>query len=427
MFPGVIGLERVRSLLKDLNNPQDKLKVIHVAGTSGKGSTSFFLSTILRSLGFNVGLSVSPHLLDVRERFQINNKLLTEDKFCDYLNQIIPAIETVSRTKYGSPTYFEVLIALAYYIFRKEGVDYAVIETGLGGTYDATNIVTRRDKIVVITNIGHDHTNVLGKTLSKIAFQKAGIIQLYNDVVTTRQCRRVMEVINEVSLEKKSKLYVVGQSAIKEMSLVSGTLFDFSFLGIAIKNVQLRMLGSFQVQNSSLALSTVVLLSERDKFIFDIEKIRQALKKALFVGRMQRILINNRTLIIDCAHNPQKMSMFTKNLATYFPNQKFTFVIAFKRGKDYRNILRYIIPLAKDIIVTSFFDQTESQGLSTLAEDTGVISRILDGLNFKNYVVCKDGKEALMLLLQDKKAEGVITGSLFLISELYPLLEKKAV
>lgn len=424
-FPGNSGLKRTKYLLKLLGEPQNKLKVIHIAGTSGKGSTAFFLSTILRSLGFTVGLNVSPHLLDLREQLQINNQLLGRQEFCNYLNEIIPAVEKTAVSKYGAPTYFEILVALAYYIFYKKAVDYAVIETGLGGTFDATNVISRPDKMAVVTKIGHDHTSILGKTLDKIASQKTGIIQLHNAVITIEQHPKNMKIIKKVSSEKKAKLYLITKNNIKNMTLIPTPKFSFKYSGMEIKDIQLLMLGSFQIQNCSLAIASAVLLSQRDKFGLNAEKIKSALNKAIFPGRMQKLLINNKTLIIDGAHNPQKMAVFAKNLAIYFPNQKFTFMIALKRGKDYKNILRYIVPLANNIIITAFFDQTKTQGMSVLAEDPATISKILDHLNFKSYRIYQSSKEALTTLLQDKKEVGVITGSLYLLSEIYPFLIKE--
>lgn len=424
IFPAGLGLKRTIYLLKQLGEPQNKLKVIHIAGTSGKGSTSFFISTILGCLGFKVGLSVSPHLLDIRERIQLNNQLISQNEFIKYLNEISQAVEKTSKTKYGVPTYFEILVSLAYYIFHKKGVDYAVMETGLGGMFDGTNVVKRPDKIAVITKIGHDHTGILGKTLDKIAFQKAGIIKHGNIVITPKQHPKVLEVLAKATLIQKSKLYLVDRKNIKNLSLVPAPSFDFGYLNESINNIKLRMLGSFQVQNCSLALATIIIVSQKDGFYVDIERIRKSLANCLFLGRMQKIEIKGQTLIIDGAHNPQKMSMFIRNLIRYYPNQKFMFLIAFKRSKDYRDILRYVVPFADMIIVTSFFNQTKSQGMVTIAEDVNVIAQTLKDLNYDNFVLCEDNKKALAKLLVDKQIVKVITGSLYLLSDVYPILNE---
>lgn len=423
IYPGHVGVDRTKYLLKLIGNPQNIPKFIHVAGTSGKGSTAYYISTLLRSFGFNVGLGVSPHLLNMRERFQVNNRLISKQEFCTYLNDIVPQIEKASNSKLGRLTYTEVTTALAYYIFFRSGVEYVVMETHLGGLFDATNAIERSNKLAVITRIGHDHTHILGRTLKEIAFQKAGIIKKHNMVVTTQQHPRVLEVIKQVSLVKNAKLYIVNGKETKIKFLMPVPQFDFSYLKKTIRNVTLRMLGSFQVQNCSLALAVVVLLSKRYKFNVSTIKVKNTLKHALFPGRMQEFKINNQTVVIDGAHNPQKMAMFTKNLTLYYPQQKFTFLLAFKKGKNYRDILRYIIPLAKKIIVTPFFNQTKFQGFANFAESPLAIVKILNRLDFKNYCICDNSENALGALLQDKETIKVITGSLYLLSEVYPKLK----
>lgn len=421
VFPGGVGLKRTKHLLKLLGSPQDKLKVIHIAGTSGKGSTSFIISTILGSQGFKVGLSLSPHLLDIRERFQINNKLISKEEFVKYLNEIVPAVEKTSKTKFGAPTYFEILVSLAYYIFQKVGVDYAVMETGLGGMLDGTNVVSRKDKIAVITKIGHDHTKILGNTLYEIALQKAGIIKPNNVVITTKQQFRVLRVFEKAALVNNSKLYVIDKNNTKNISLVPNPTFTFKFNDLLLKDIELKMLGSFQVQNCSLALAVVILLSRRNKFLLDGKCLKESLKNCLFMGRMQKVIKDGHTIIIDGAHNPQKMKEFTKNLKIYFPKQKFVFLIGFKKGKDYKNILKYIVPIAEKLFVTSFFNQTKFQGISVLSENPQNITRILEDLSFKKYEIYKNNGDALKALIKHKGAVKVITGSLYLISEVYPL------
>ncbi len=424
LYPGDLGLKRTKHLLKLIGAPQNVSKVIHVAGTSGKGSTAYYISTILRCLGFKVGLCVSPHLLDIRERFQINNKLIKQQEFCAYLNEISSIIEGLVKTKFGKPTYFEITTALAYYIFCKKGVDYAVIETGLGGLLDATNVVERSNKLAVITKIGHDHTSILGTTLKEIAYQKAGIIKLHNIVVSLKnQYPKALRIIKKISSIKKAKLHLIGVGEIKNRSLIPVPKFDFKYSKKTIKNIQLRMLGSFQIQNCSVALTVMMLLSQRDGFEVNTIKVKNVLKHAMFPGRMQKLKINNKTVIIDGAHNPQKMAMFIKNLTFYLPQQKFTFMLAFKKGKDYKSILQYIIPIAQKIIVTSFFNQTRSQGVVNIAESPHIIAIILNNVNFRNYCICKNSGKALTMLLQDKKTVGVITGSLYLLSEVYPRLK----
>jgi dihydrofolate synthase / folylpolyglutamate synthase len=419
---GEFGLERSKQFLKLLGDPQNQLKIIHVAGTSGKGSTAFFTSQILSGLGFKVGLHVSPHLVDLRERFQINHNFLSKEKFSSYVNSLVPVVEELAKSKFGAPTYFEMTVALAYLIFYKEHVDYAVIETGLGGLLDATNVVTREDKVNLITQIGHDHMEVLGKTLDKIAFQKAGIIQPHNLVITGYQNFAALRVIENVASQKSAQLIVLNRQNVKTISLLPSPHFNFQFSGVTLSDVQLNMLGSFQILNCSLALACVVLLSQRDHFDFNQDKVKSVLSSVVYPGRMQRIEFNHQTLILDGSHNPQKMNMFSRNLRNYFPGQKFTFIIGLKQGKAYRPILKSIIPHANKIILTPFFNQTRFQGQMVKSEDPDKLAIILSKLGFRNYIVTPNPASALKLLLKDPGGIKVITGSFYLLSELYPSL-----
>jgi dihydrofolate synthase/folylpolyglutamate synthase len=296
-FPGDFGLKRTKYLLSLLDSPQEKIKVVHIAGTSGKGSTAFYLSKLLHSHGKKVGLHLSPHLVDIRERFQINNNLISEQTFCEYLNELQPALQKIEHSSFGKPTYFEVTVALAYYTFWKEQVDYAVIETGLGGLYDGTNVVDNPSKVAVITRIGHDHMEVLGKTLAKIAFQKAGIIHPGNAVITIKQHKNALSVIQKRAKAMQSKLIIAHH----------------------LSGVQLQTTALYQLENASLSFATLAFLSKRDGFAISKENVRTVLEKSQFSGRMETITYKKRKVVLDGAHNPQKMSAFLKSLKKQFP------------------------------------------------------------------------------------------------------------
>jgi len=400
IFPGQFGLKRTSKLLSLLGNPQNKLVIIHIAGTSGKGSTAYLTSLVLSELGFKTGLHLSPHLLDIRERCQINNKLLSEIKFVKYFNEIMPFVNQMKKTKYGLPTYFEVLVGLAFYIFYKERVNYAIIETGLGGTYDGTNVVKNKNKIVILTKIGKDHTKVLGTTIKEISLQKTGIIQHGNIVISAKQKSNAKKVIEKSCVNNDAKLYYVDK----------------------IKSIKLSLRGSYQKENCALALKAVSLLSEREGFIIDKEKIKKILLKARFRGRFDIIKIGNSTVILDGAHNPQKMSAFTSSLKSLYPHKKFHFLVAFKSKKDYKTMLNYIIPIAEKITITNFF--IENQDIVHFSEESVEIIAYLNKSKYKNYNVIKNAKNALKFCLNYNHDLLVITGSLYLLSEIYhPLIQ----
>ncbi len=398
IFQGEKGLEKMKYYLSLLGSPQNKLKIIHVAGTAGKGSTCYLTSTLLATHGFKVGLHLSPHLTDVRERFQINNKIISKKEFIFYLNKIIPLIKKVEKSKYGVLSYFEVLVGLAFYIFYKKKVDYAVIETGLGGLYDATNVVDKKDKISVLTKIGYDHTEILGKTLEEITFQKAMIINEKSQVVVLNQPDKIKKIIKQVAEKKLATIFFVNKT-----------------------RLDLSLLGDYQKENAGLALKTIELISQRDGFKISTKKIKKAFNEANFIGRFDIKKIKDKTVILDGAHNQPKMEAFTSSLKEKYPNQKFHFLIAFKKGKDYENMIRYIIPLSSKITVTSFF--VDNQDLIHLSEKPEVLVDKLIQMNFKNYQVIEQSKQALNQVLKSKQDVIVITGSLYLLGEIYRILK----
>ncbi len=425
-LPGPLWLARAQHLLSQMGNPQNNLKVIHIAGTSGKGSTAYLISQLLTSLGFKTGLTISPHLVDVRERIQISNILIDKRKFAIYLNEIIPFIEKAKDLSFEAPSYFEILIALSFYTFLKEDVDYAVVETGLGGTFDATNTVKRADKIAVITKIGLDHTRTLGETIEKIATQKAGIIHQKNLTLSINQERSVEKIIEKKAKKMGSDLILIEENKnFKNVKVTqNGTYFDFEYDGLTLKNLKLNLLGIYQAENASLALATILSLAKRDGFEVEEEKIRDAFLKAHFIGRMDVIKIKDKTLIIDGAHNTQKMVGLTESLKQIFPNRKFNFLIAFKEEKDFAGMMEKIIPLAEKIFITSFavFAHQDMTHLSKAPEE---IARICEDFNFRNYQIVYDLKEAFKKAMGETKEKLVVTGSLYFIGEIYPLIDDR--
>ena len=225
-----LKLERVIYLLKLLNNPHRKFKSIHIGGTSGKGSTAYFLSQLLTGQGYKVGLTISPHLQSVRERFQINGKLISEEKLIFYVNKIRPLVEKTEKDlRLGRPTYFESLVALAFDYFAREKVDIAVVEVGLGGKLDATNVI--QPLISIITNVDLDHTDILGDTVEKIARDKSGIIKEGSPVVSGARQLAVKNIIAKKCAENKSRLFLINKEfnyKIKKTNF-SGVSFDFSW------------------------------------------------------------------------------------------------------------------------------------------------------------------------------------------------------
>lgn len=423
LHTGENGILRTKYLLKLLNSPQEKLKVIHIAGTSGKGSTAYLTSHLLSVHGFKVGFQISPHLIDLRERFQINSKLIPRELFAKYLNEILPFIEKVKETKWGKLTFFEIGVCLAFYIFFKEKVNYAIMETGLGGLFDGTNVVKNPKKLCVITKIGFDHQSVLGHTLSDIASQKAGIIQTGNTTITAQQKPSVMKVFYSRCNVKKSPLFVIKKGVNFQTISISksGTVFDFNIDNYSFRNLKLGLIGKHQVENASLALTSICELSKRDNFKMSKSKIKLSLQSARFPGRCEIYSTKYRDIIIDGAHNPQKMKAFISTIKKLYPNQRFDFLISFSEGKNHipviRGMLKQIITIAQTIIITPF--TLEGGDMSHTSISASRIIKVLKELHYQNYSVRSVDKNFIQALINKEGKPLVITGSLYLIGSIY--------
>lgn len=419
-FPGEIGLQRTKYLLKLLGNPQNTLKVVHTAGTSGKGSTSYLISHILRSLGFTVGLHLSPFLIDIRERYEINNQYIAESELVNYLNYLIPFIEEVGKTEWGIPKYFEINVALAFLIFKEKKVDYAVIETGLGGLLDATNTVDNPDKVAVITKIGLDHTQILGDTIDKIAYQKAMIMHNDNIAISTWQDKQAEEVLKTVAKQQGAQLRFLNKNSVMNVRTKENeTVFNLHLESIAMNDISVSMIGEYQAENAAMALTTVHLLSQRDRFFFDEKKIREALSKAHFPGRMDIIHLKGKTVILDGAHNPQKMSALIHSLQKIFPHRKFDFLVGFKRMKDAHTMLDSIRSSANTIVTTSFTSHLQTQ--SIFAHDPQeLVDQIGTDISAK---AINNSYEAFEYALDKADDILVVTGSLYLLAGIYEYLQ----
>ncbi len=439
LFMGDIGLKRAKYFMKMLGNPQNKLKIVHLAGTSGKGSTAHLVSHALKSQGFKVGMSISPHVFDIRERMQINNQLPNEKLIIKYFNQIWPKIKKMEKSPYGMPTFFEINIGLAFYMFAKEKLDYVVMETGLGGALDATNTVTRTNKICIITKIGLDHTKILGNTISKIAKQKAGIIQNKNIVISHQSSASALNILS-ARCEKENSQFCLVQPK-KNYSVISSTpektvfdfIFDYNFKEnwhqkltttskrYQLKNINLGLVGTHQAENCALALTCLIVLAERDGFMLNEKALRNALKKISIIGRLEVHETSKHKTIIDGAHNPQKMTALTNNLSALYPKQKFIFLVAFKKGKDFKNMLKKIIPIADQIMLTQF--STSGMDDHWSSTDNQKIITFLKSQKFKKLKIIANNKKEILATIAKSKKPLVITGSLYLVSSIYPYLK----
>lgn len=373
-------VERMRPLMKLLGNPENKLHIIHIAGTSGKTSTAYFIAELLSRTGKKVGLTVSPHLCAINERVQINMQPLPEPVFCQELSECLQRIQAAKL----QPTYYELLIAFAYWYFAKAGVAYAIVETGLGGLYDSTNIATNADKICVITDIGLDHTQILGNTLPEIAAQKAGIIHPHNQVFIHPQTEEILDVIRKAASTHGATLNVLSKSHASDSGALSLPLY--------------------QQRNWQLAREVVAYIATRDSFAFP----DQPLPPHVVPGRMQPKQVNETTVIFDGAHNPQKMTAFVTSFQQEFPGQKVPVLLDLKQQKEYQEILPVLLPITSELILTRY--QNQSRELP----DTEAITALAK----MPVTVELDPQAAFRLLVSRLAPLAVVTGSLYLVGRL---------
>jgi len=393
--PGIYSLDRIESFMDYLGNPQDKLKIIHVAGTSGKTSTCYYVASLLVASGKKVGLTVSPHVDQVSDRLQIDLIPLQEAKFCQVLEEFLKIVD-----KSGFKlSYFELLVALAYWEFERQRVDYAVIEVGLGGLLDGTNVVSRADKICVITDIGLDHITTLGDTLEKIAFQKAGIIQNDNVVFAYSQSPGVNEMFMSSARVKHAKLNLLKQSPVAD-NLLFLPLFQQRNFGLAV-----------QVANYALSRDYDSTLSQETQL---------KAGRVLIPARMEIFTMGDKTIILDGAHNAQKLHALIGSIKAKYPNQAVAALVSFVSGRSYRleSSLDEIATLSDNLILTAF---SGHQDLPHNAVNPETLAKMAELKGFNSLRVEVDPISAFKELLERPEKILVVTGSFFIMNEVRPL------
>ena len=333
------GLKAISELLSRLGNPQNSYKTILIAGTNGKGSTAAMIASILCSAGYKVGLYTSPHLVDVRERIVINGKKIP-------LKEFNRTIADVKDKKEQPVTYFEFLTAVAFVYFQRQKVDIAVLEVGLGGRLDATNVC--KPLVSVITNISLDHMDYLGNTLDSIAREKAGIIKQKGICITAAKQNKVLEVLKNVCLRRRAKLYCLN-SDIKIKKQKDGFL-NYQGLYRNLKNLKIPLQGDHQLSNAALALAAIELCEKKGFSIADTA-IYAGLKNTHWEARLE-VLQNQPLFLLDGAHNPAGISVVCRTLKKDFSYRRLILIFGALADKNYRRMLQKIIPLASTIILT---------------------------------------------------------------------------
>jgi dihydrofolate synthase/folylpolyglutamate synthase len=403
------SLRHVEELLNRMGNPQLAAKTIHIAGTKGKGSVAAMIAQVLSSSGYKTGLYTSPHLHNLRERISIDGSLISEAEFAAAMAEVKPFIESMKHdASFRQLTYFEALTALAFAYFQKQQVDFQVLEVGLGGRLDATNVVAR-PAVCVITSTSLDHTQILGNTLGEIAREKAGIIKSGCWVVLSPQPEEAASVISDICLEKEAKVVQVGKDV--TWHKISGDLHHQSLVikGRTSKyQVSIPLLGDFQLENAATAVAALELLAS-EGFTISTADIAKGLSQVQWPGRFQ-ILQQYPTVVIDGAHNVASMKRLVNNIKAYFAHKRIFLVFGTSSDKDIPGIINELVPISPQVIVTQA-SHSRAAPLPTLVAEftkrgiepktaetvTEAISRALS-LAGRTDIIC-------------------VTGSLFVVSE----------
>ncbi|XKH50938.1 bifunctional folylpolyglutamate synthase/dihydrofolate synthase [Chryseomicrobium palamuruense] len=394
-------LEMIEDILNDLGNPHHTFKTIHFAGSNGKGSTLNAVDSILKEADLQVGVFTSPHIHRVNERIRINEVQIPDDKLLDYLNQVLSIVETKYDGKY--PTFFGIITIVAYMHFAEQQVDVALIETGIGGLRDSTNVIT--PLISVITTVSYDHTDVLGETIQEIASEKAGIIKPGAPVVSSVKNPEAQVVIRETAAEKNAPLQQLEEHMkVSNVRLEDGyQVFDLEIGEARLENIALSMFGIHQAENAGLAVAAVKTIA--DSFNVSDEAIYEGLKKAKWAGRFEKF---GDHIVIDGAHNPEGMTMLLQTLTTVYPEYDYHFLYAALEEKDNASSVAMVDQVATDITFTSFHHAgaTPKEKLMDYSSHTEK-SAVDDWKKFITDFQSSHGETDVL----------VITGSLYFMSE----------
>lgn len=402
-----LGLQNIRKMLEYMGEPQKKLKIIHVAGTNGKGSTCSFISSILRSASYKVGLYTSPYLEEFEERMKINGENIPKEKLVYYVEYIKPIISRMVDEGFNHPTEFEVITAIAFKYFYDEKVDFVVLEVGLGGRFDATNVIDK-PLVSVITTIDYDHMDKLGNTIEEIAYEKAGIIKNGGVVVSFFQKSGALKVIMEACKIRNAYLTVLDKRDIRiRESTIDKQVFDYK----EYNELEIKLLGEHQIYNAALAVEAIKKLNIYGYHI-DENSIRNGLYYAKWPGRLE-IIKKEPFVVIDGAHNPQGISAL-KNALRLFNFKKLILVTGMLKDKDTKNMLDIIVPEADLIITTTPVSERAytAEELSKKIEDKNTvhIDKIEDA---SKYALMNAGKDDMVLFC----------GSLYMIGHVRSFLK----
>ncbi len=403
-FGSKLDLSRISMVLKELNNPEKAFKTIHVAGTNGKGSTASYIANILSDAGYKVGLYTSPYIVKFNERIAINNQYITDEHVVEYANVIYP----IWKRMYDSGetvTFFEVLTVICFLYFKDQKVDFGVIEVGLGGALDATNVIT--PEVSLITNISYDHMNVLGNTLESIALNKLGIVKNNVPLVTSAENRKLYPLFEEITKKHNSDLSFISFDEIKDITFKEKTTFKYKG-----NQYTLGLTGLHQTKNASLAIEAITILNERLNINVSDEHIKNGLKNTMWPGRFE---IFNGNIILDGAHNIGGIEALKKTVNHFYKGKNIKCLVSIMYDKEHQKIIEVLDNFCDEIYFTEFEYARRAD-----AKD------LFDESHHHNKKLYKDHKQIFYKLAKNLRENEilVVTGSLYFISEIRKLLIK---
>lgn len=405
-----LGLDRMRELLRRLGDPQNRLRYVHVAGTNGKGSTVAFISNILMAAGYKTGIYISPSLDRFTKRIQVDGREIDKDVLAELTQKVKDAADSMQQDGMSVPTEFEQVNAIAFLYYEHEKCDFVVLEVGLGGRMDSTNVINCPE-VAVIASISFDHMQYLGNTLPEIAGEKAGIMKEGGDVVVYDQAPEVMEVFRNVAMERGCRLHVSGKPASDKAIRydLTGQYFEYES-----KAYHISLLGDYQVRNASLAITAANILQNKGYDRITDDAIRQGLANTKWEGRFE-LLQDNPKVIVDGAHNPDGIRVLCSSLKRLFPDKKIIFIAGVLADKDYKSMMEMVAPLGK-----VFHTITPPNNRALPAKDLADTFR-----SFGSEAVSHDSvEEALDSALKEAAEDDVICafGSLYYIGQIRKLI-----
>ena len=406
----MLGLERMELVMDLLGNPQNECKYIHVAGTNGKGSTSAMLSSILTKAGFKTGLYTSPHLVKYNERFKINGEDMSDEDFCEAAEAVKKVTEPL-RDQF-IPSVFERITAMAFYWFAKEKCDIVILEVGMGGRLDATNII-KKPELSIICNLDLEHTAELGNTIEQIAFEKGGIIKPGAPVVLYSQTPEAEGVIKDICEERGCELTITAPDQAAVLSRgKDGQAFDYRDR----KNIFLNLIGSYQYNNALTVADAVDVLQKN--WNIPEEAVYEGYANVKWPGRFQ-LIYKDPLFLVDGAHNPNGVRELARCMKEYFPGEKFTFLYGVMADKDYEDMIKAIAPYAKGFIAVTPRSE-RALASSSLKEELEEIT----GLPAYDAHSVEEGMEQAVQL--HSEGENIcVFGSLYQVGDVLTFLDKQ--